>query len=114
MVDGRHVFGVSMRDETSGDEHMIVAVAQATHPMSQQPAPLALPLTNGNKSFTVREMGPLKYKFARSTTSQDAILSGSLKISGDLIAGHGIPLPLLYPESAILLEIKSERTPNHG
>jgi alpha-galactosidase len=114
VVDGRHVFGVSTRNETSGDERMIVAVAQATHPMGQQPAPLALPLVSGGQSFTVREIGPVKYKFARSTASQHAILSGSLNISGDLIAGHGIPLPLLYPESAILLEIKSERTPNHG
>ena len=36
------------------------------------------------------------------------------KISGDLIVSPGIPFSILYLESAILLEIKSERMPSHG
>ncbi len=109
VVDGRYVFGVTLHDEDSKHEHMIVAVAQGPHPKREQPAPLRLPLYNGSHSFTVREIGPVKYKFARSIASQHSILNGEQKIAGDLIASHGIPLPILYPESAILLEIKSER-----
>ena len=114
VVDGRYVFGVTLHEENSRHEHMIVAVAQGPHPRREQPAPLRLPLYNGKSSFTAREIGPVKYKFARSIASQHAILNGEQKISGDLIASHGIPLPILSPETAILLEIKSERTPNHG
>ena len=114
VVDGRYVFGVVSHDEDSRHEHMIVAVAQGTHPKREQPAPLRLPIYNVSKNFTVREIGPVKYKFARSIASQHAILNGEQKVSGDLIASHGIPLPILYPESAILLEIKSERMSSHG
>lgn len=110
VVDGRYVFGVALHDEDSRHEHLIVAVAQGPHPKNQQPAPLCLPIYNGTTSFTIKEIGPVKCKFARSIASQHAILNGEQKIAGDLISAHGIPLPILYPESAILLEIKSERT----
>ncbi len=114
VTDGRHVFGVTMHNENSRHEHMIVAVAQGSHPKREQPAPLRLPIYNGSQFFVVREIGPVKYKFARSTTSQQLILSGEQKFSGDLIASHGIPIPILYPESAILLEIRSEGMSSRG
>ena len=114
VVDGRHVFGVLLHDENSHYEHMIVAVAQGSHPKREQPAPLRLPFRNSSQSFTLHEIGPVKCKFARSIASQHAIFNGKQKISGDLLASHGIPLPILFPESAILLEIKSEGMSSHG
>ena len=114
VVDGRYVFGVLLNSVESEPEHMIVAVAQGPHPKREQSAPLRLPVYYGSRSFTVREIGPVKCKFARSIASQHAILNGEQRIAGDLIASHGIPLPILYPESAILLEIKSEGMSSHG
>ena len=110
VVDGRYIFGVVLHDKNSRPEHMIVAVAQGPHPKREQPAPLRLPIHNVKRNFTIKEIGPVKCKFARSIASQYAIINGQQKIAGDLISSHGIPLPILYPESAILLEIKSERT----
>lgn len=113
IMDGRHVFGVVLSDD-QGPLHMIVAVAQATHPKREQPAPLRLPLHGSNANFIIQEIGPVKCSFARSIATQREMLGGKIKIAGELIAQHGIPLPLLYPESAILLEIKSERMPSNG
>ena len=114
VVDGRHVFGVSLHDDDSRIEHMIVAVAQATHPKFEQPAPLRLPVYLGKGRFTVKQIGPVSTEFARSIPSQEELISGRRVLSADMLATHGIPLPLLYPESAILLEVKTERMAHHG
>ncbi|MGB9144132.1 MAG: alpha-galactosidase [Aestuariivirga sp.] len=106
IVDGRHVFGLRL-DDDSGHEHLIVAVAQATHPRHEQPAPLRLPIGRGAGMFSVRLIGPVATPFARSIRSQLDFLSGKQIGSGDWLAGHGIPVPQLYPESAILLEIRT-------
>jgi alpha-galactosidase len=107
ISDGRHVFGVKLDDDDSRHEHLIVAVAQATHPRNEQPAPLRLPIYRGASLFSVRQIGPVQTLFARAIQSQLDILSGTQKVSGEWLASHGIPVPQLYPESAILLEIKT-------
>jgi alpha-galactosidase len=107
VVDGRHVFGVTLRDSDLKTEHMIVAVAQATHPKTEQPMPLRLPTYYGTGPFAIREIGPVPAGFARISEAQRALLKGEPAIGSDLLWSHGIPLPHLYPESAILLEIKT-------
>jgi alpha-galactosidase len=105
VCDGRHVFGIHLAED--GEERLIIAVAQAEFQTREQPAPLRLPIYSTDKSFTVRRIGPGEALFVRSVASQHALLAGETPISGALLARHGLPVPQLYPQSAILLDIRS-------
>jgi alpha-galactosidase len=109
VVDGRFVFGVKEEHDESEVEHIILAVAQATQSFQEQPKPLTLPLYWSGNNFTVKLLGPAKPPFVRPHPSQVAMLDGKTKFSGGLLSGMGLNIPQLYPESAILLEIKTVR-----
>jgi len=107
VVDGRFVFGAALRDDKAGDEHLIVAVAQSVQSLQEQPLPLMLPVQLRGHSFTIKLLCPGKPPFVRPHPAQVAMLDGKTKFSGGLLAGLGLNIPQLYPESAILLEIKT-------
>jgi alpha-galactosidase len=101
LADGRYLYGVKLEDDDARNEHYIVAVAQGV-----QPEPVTLPVWWANETFGVRRLGPGPLPAPRSNAAQQALLSGS-RVSGHVIAHHGLNIPQLYPESAILLEIKT-------
>jgi alpha-galactosidase len=109
--DGRYTFGVHLRNDD--DEHIIAAVAQGIHPLSEQPAPVTFPVQCSENQFLVRCIGPSSEPFVRSVESQRKLLDGQT-VSGSWINAHGLPIPQLYPESAILLEIKTAKANSHG
>ena len=107
--DGRFVFGVWRSDVETGQDHGIIAVAQGGHPLQEQPEPLRLATDWPESEYAIRRIGPGPAPFVRSHPSQLALLSGSVPVAGAWISEHGLPVPQLYPESAILLEIKTVR-----
>jgi alpha-galactosidase len=109
VVDGRFVFGAKHEDDESETEHIILAVAQSTQTLQEQPMPLTIPTYWSDNNFTVKLLGPTKPPFVRPHPGQIAMLDGKTKFSGGLLSSMGLNIPQLYPESAILLEIKTVR-----
>ncbi len=109
VVDGRFVFGAVSENEAAREEHFIVAIAQSTQTLQEQALPLALPIYWRDKSFTVKLLGPNPAPFVRPHPAQVAMLDGKTRFSGGLLSSMGLNIPQLYPESAILLEIKTVR-----
>jgi alpha-galactosidase len=109
--DGRYVWGAA------SDEKIVVIVAQGPQMIGEQPAPLKLPdsVTQLGGRWIIAQILPAEPDFIRISEGQKALLSGA--ISFDLAAaGHsGLPLPMLRPESALLLElIPSKGGKTHG
>ncbi len=107
VVDGRHVFGVMVGNADTHEEHLIVAVAQSTQTLQEQPLPLTLPVYWPESHYTVKLLGPTPPPFVRHHPQQLAVLSGDTAIAGGLLQNFGLNIPQIYPESAILLEIKT-------
>jgi alpha-galactosidase len=107
VVDGRHVFGVMVGNDETREEHLIVAVAQSTQTLQEQPLPLTLPVYWPESHYMVKLLGPTPPPFVRPHPQQLAVLSGDTAISGGLLQSFGLNVPQIYPESAILLEIKT-------
>jgi alpha-galactosidase len=107
VVDGRHVFGVMVGNDETREEHLIVAVAQSTQTLQEQPLPLTLPVYWPESHYTVKLLGPAAAPFVRPHPQQIAVLSGDTAIAGGLLQSFGLNIPQIYPESAILLEIKT-------
>lgn len=110
-LDGRYVWGAA------SDEKIVVIVAQGPQMVGEQPAPLKLPdsVTQLGGRWTIAQILPAEPDFIRISEGQKALLSG--EISFDLaVAGlSGLPLPMLRPESALLLElIPSKGGKTHG
>lgn len=109
--DGRYVWGAA------SDEKIVVIVGQGPQMIGEQPAPLKLPdsVTQLGGRWIIAQILPAEPDFIRISEGQKALLSGA--ISFDLAAaGHsGLPLPMLRPESALLLElIPSKGGKTHG
>jgi alpha-galactosidase len=107
VVDGRHVFGVMLSNDDTREEHLIIAVAQSTQTLQEQPQPLTLPVYWPESHYTVKLLGPTPPPFVRHHSQQLAVLSGDTAIAGGLLQSHGLNIPQIYPESAILLEVKT-------
>jgi alpha-galactosidase len=109
VVDGRYVFGVMTNEAQLLEQTLLIAVAQSTQSLQEQPHPLQLPVDWSDKSFTIKLLNPTLPPFVRPHPAQIAMLNGITKFSGALLSGMGLNIPQLYPESAILLEIKTVR-----
>jgi alpha-galactosidase len=107
VVDGRFVFGAMSSNDETHEEHIILAVAQSTQTLQEQPLPLTIPHYWSDKNVTVKLLGPNPPPFVRAHPSQIAMLDGKTEFSAGLLNSMGLNIPQLYPESAILLEIKT-------
>ena len=107
--DGRFVFGAKLDMNEDKEEHSILAVAQSTQTLQEQPLPLDIPISWMDRNFTVKLLGPTAPPFMRAHPAQIAMLGGTTEFSGGLLGSMGLNIPQLYPESAILLEIKTVR-----
>ena len=109
VVDGRFVFGAKTSSDETREEHFILAVAQATQTLQEQSLPLTLPVNWRDKNFTVKLLGPTPAPFQRPHPKQVSMLNGKTVFSGGLLSSMGLNIPQMFPESAILLEIKTVR-----
>ncbi|MFM2278628.1 MAG: hypothetical protein RLZZ444_859 [Pseudomonadota bacterium] len=110
-VDGRYVWGAISA------EKIVLVVAQGPQMVGEQPAPLRLPhaVTRLGGQWRIRTVLPAAPHFIRISEGQKALLSGSVAFALESAGLAGLPLPMLAPESAMLLEfepIKGGKT--HG
>lgn len=85
-------------------------IAQATQAVSEQPAPLRLPekLRAIGGTWRITNKMPDHPAFIRIHDDQRRLLAGEISFSLDAAIGGGLPLPMMMPESALLLELDRE------
>jgi alpha-galactosidase len=100
-LDGRYVWGAA--DES----RVALFMAQGPQMVAEQPAPVRIHLdSDPEQRWRVVAMHPAKPDFIRISDAQTALLSGEISFSTATLAARGLNLPMLRPESAILLEIE--------
>ncbi|MFN7126354.1 MAG: alpha-galactosidase [Allorhizobium sp.] len=110
-LDGRYVWGAA------GDERIVVIVAQGPQMVSEQPAPLKLPesVTQIGGRWSISKILPVEPEFIRISEGQKRLLSGAISFDLANAGLSGLPLPMLRPESALLLELIPSKGGNtHG
>ncbi|KPF45059.1 alpha-galactosidase [Rhizobium sp. AAP43] len=100
-IDGRYVWGAA------SDEKIVVIVAQGPQMVGEQPAPLKLPesVTRFGGTWSIASVLPAEPEFIRISEGQKRLLSGEVSFSLEAAGLSGLPLPMLKPESALLLEL---------
>ncbi|MGV2107096.1 alpha-galactosidase [Agrobacterium vitis] len=109
--DGRYVWGAA------DSKRIAVFVAQGPQMVGEQPEPLTLPdvvIRIGGR-WKIAATHPAQPNFIRISEGQKRLLAGKVTFElADLKLG-GLPLPMLRPESAILLELEPvEGGDHHG
>ena len=101
-ADGRHVWGAA------GADRILLFVAQGPQMISEQPLPLVLPdsVTRRGGWWIIRATLPAEPQFIRVSEGQKTLLSGGIPFDLKSVASTGLPLPMLRPESAMLLELE--------
>jgi alpha-galactosidase len=101
-LDGRYVWGAASADK------IVVIVAQGPQMVGEQPAPLKLPesVTKLGGTWTITNTLPAKPEFIRISEGQKKLLSGNISFELSSVGLSGLPLPMLKPESALLLELE--------
>lgn len=99
--DGRYVWGAMTAS------HAAVFVAQGPAAVQQQPEPLKVTLPGpAERRWKVAAVhGDSPKGFARHNDAQLRLLAGEMTFSAATLATAGIPLPVLKPETAILIEL---------
>ncbi|TRL42626.1 alpha-galactosidase [Rhizobium straminoryzae] len=100
-VDGRYVWGAASA------EKIVLIVAQGPQMVGEQPAPLRLPdsVTRFGGDWTIERVLPAEPEFIRISEGQKRLLAGEVSFSLAAAGRAGLPLPMLKPESAMLLEL---------
>lgn len=101
-LDGRYVWGAASADK------IVVIVAQGPQMVGEQPAPLRLPdeVTQFGGQWRIKTVLPAEPQFIRISEGQKALLSGAVTFALSSAGLAGLPLPMLTPESALLLELE--------
>jgi alpha-galactosidase len=100
-IDGRYVWGAASA------ENIVIIVAQGPQMVGEQPAPLRLPeqITRFGGTWRIETILPEKPDFVRISEGQQRLLSGEIAFDLANAGSAGLPLPMLRPESAMLLEL---------
>lgn len=101
-VDGRYAWGAVSA------ERIVLIVAQGPQMVGEQPESLRLPqeLVPFGGQWRVKAVLPQEPEFIRISEGQKKLLSGQIAFDVQQLSTAGLPLPMLRPESAILLEIE--------
>lgn len=101
-MDGRYVWGAASADK------IVVIIAQGPQMVGEQPAPLKLPasVTKLGGTWKITNSLPAKPEFIRISEGQTKLLSGNISFELSSVGLAGLPLPMLKPESALLLELE--------
>ncbi|MGY5808667.1 alpha-galactosidase [Rhizobium sp. LEGMi198b] len=100
-LDGRYVWGAADTDR------IVAFVVQGPQMVGEQPAPVRLPVSdNSDVLWRVTAMHPAEPEFIRISEGQQKLLNGELTFSLDTLRHVGLPLPMLKPESGLLLEFQ--------
>nr|WP_319391171.1 alpha-galactosidase [uncultured Cohaesibacter sp.] len=102
-LDGRYVWG-------AGDKSRIALfIAQGPQMMAEQPAPViveAPDAASGEGLWRIAAVHPAQPAFSRISEAQRKLLEGDIEFPLSDLARTGLPLPMMQPESAVLLEIE--------
>lgn len=99
--DGRYVWGAADNDR------MAVFVAQGPQMVAEQPPPLRVPAPqHDDRSWRVKAIHPAEPDFIRVSDMQRRLLRGELSFSIPDLTELGLPLPMLRPESGLILELE--------
>ncbi len=100
-LDGRHVWGAADQDR------ILVFVLQGSQMVSEQPSPLVLPVdADDDRLWHITAIHPANPDFIRISEGQKKLVSGAVPFTRAALAKAGLPLPMLRPESGLLLEIE--------
>lgn len=100
-LDGRYVWGAA--DES----RVALFVAQGPQMVAEQPSPVRLDLdSDAEQRWRIVALHPAQPDFIRTSEGQIALLNGEISFSSAALAARGLNLPMLRPESAVLLEIE--------
>ncbi|MBB4008782.1 alpha-galactosidase [Allorhizobium taibaishanense] len=109
--DGRYVWGAA------DDKRIALFVAQGPQMVGEQPEPVTLPLqvTRPGGRWKIAAVHPATPNFIRISEGQKRLLAGAVTFDLADLGTVGLPLPMLRPESAILLELEPvEGGDHHG
>ena len=100
--DGRYVWGAAE------ENRIALFVAQGPQMMTEQPAPILLdiPETAQQGLWRVAAVHPASPAFPRISKNQKALLEGDIAFPLSDLSQSGLPLPMMQPESAVLIEIE--------
>jgi alpha-galactosidase len=102
-LDGRYVWGAM------DERRAVVLVAQGGQMMSEHPSPLCLPMRGSHlKRWRMTRYHPAAPDFIRVSTSQMHFINGERDVSAFDLAEIGIHLPMLKPESGVVLILDAE------
>ncbi|MDK4740446.1 alpha-galactosidase [Rhizobium sp. CNPSo 3464] len=100
-LDGRYVWGAADTDR------IVAFVVQGPQMAGEQPAPVRLPVSgDSDVLWRVAAVHPVEPEFIRISEGQQKLLNGELTFSLDTLRHVGLPLPMLKPESGLLLEFQ--------
>ncbi|MDR3375563.1 MAG: alpha-galactosidase [Ancalomicrobiaceae bacterium] len=100
--DGRFIWGAE------GQSRIVVFVAQAAQMIGEQPPSVRLPLkarADGGQ-WHVAAIHPAEPEFIWPSKGQKALLAGEISFGFDSLRLTGLPLPMLRPESGVLIELE--------
>ncbi|MCM2292450.1 alpha-galactosidase [Allorhizobium sp. BGMRC 0089] len=102
--DGRYAWGAA------SDDHIALFIAQGPQMVNEQPEPLKLPaaITQKGGRWRIKLIHPDRPDFIRTSPMQDRLLKGEIGFHLEDTSRIGLALPMLRPESAILLELTPE------
>jgi len=99
-VDGRYVWGAC------APHQIVLFVAQGSAMMAEQPPPLRIAADNATAPlWRIASFRPAQPNFIRLSDSQRRLLSGETAFSLDTLRRLGLALPMLRPESGVVLDI---------
>jgi alpha-galactosidase len=104
--DGRYIQGAIDNFSGDGVKRIFVFVAQARQMLAEQPPPLRLPIDQPVSKWRVVNCHPQQPAFVRMSESQKRLFAGDVKFSSTDLFDTGLPLPMLRPESGVILEIE--------
>ncbi len=100
-VDGRYVWGAI------GERRSVVIAAQGPQMMAEQAPPLVLRgIERRAGRWRIAACHPKRPDFIRITPEQQKLLDGEITFSHAALTDYGLPLPMLRPESGLVLELE--------
>lgn len=103
-IDGRYVWGAANASK------IVLFVAQGPQMIGEQPAPLLLPerVSSMDGEWKIKAFLPQEPDFIRISDGQKRLLAGEISFNLRNAGVAGLPLPMLRPESALMLEIERQ------
>ena len=100
-ADGRYIWGAVK------ENRMVLIVAQATQMLTEQPPPLVLRGREPNGfRWRIAACHPPRPDFFRISPEQEKLLIGDVSFTNATLTSCGLPIPMLRPESGMILELE--------